>query len=135
MIIGTAISQLIEEPGKAMKFDLEEMEGDEATWYLSLVNPSDKIGSLDSIKIPKSMSKKPGPAAARAEARTSAARPLGKSNQCTTKIVAIEEIGNLDEEDVDEDDDLIPYEKPDEDPADEDDDPTLLQRNKPTAPV
>ncbi|KAL4762546.1 telomere length regulation TEL2 family protein [Aspergillus foveolatus] len=135
MIIGTAISQLIEEPGKAMKFDLEEMEGDEATWYLSLVNSSDKIGSLDSIRLPESMSKKPGRTAARPEARTSTTRPLGKSNQCTTKIVAIEEIESSDEEGEDEDDDLIPYEKPDEDPADEDDDPTLLQRNKPTAPV
>ncbi|KAL4994686.1 telomere length regulation protein-domain-containing protein [Aspergillus recurvatus] len=135
MIIGTAISQLIEEPGKAMKFDLEQMESDEATWYLNLIKTDDKFGSLDSIRTTKNISKKPGPAKTKAQASTKATRPLGKPDQGTAKIVAIEEIDEEDEEDEDEDGDLIPYEKPDEDPADEDDDPTLIQRDKPTAPV
>ncbi|KAL6235857.1 hypothetical protein BDW75DRAFT_239824 [Aspergillus navahoensis] len=135
MIIGTAISQLIEEPGKAMKFDLEEMESDEATWYLNLINTGDKIGSLDSIRTPNNMFKKPGPAATKAQTPTSATGSQGNHNQGTAKVVAIEEIGDSDEEDEVGNDDLIPYEKPDEDPADEDDDPTLIQRNKPTAPV
>ncbi|KAL4990172.1 telomere length regulation protein-domain-containing protein [Aspergillus falconensis] len=136
MIIGTAISQLIEEPGKSMKFDLEEMESDEATWYLNLINTGDKIGSLYSITRPNNMFKKPGPASTTAHGPTSTTRPFGNPNQGAAKIVAIEETDGSDEEEEDEeDDDLIPYEKPDEDPADEDDDPTLIQRNKPIAPV
>ncbi|KAL4977598.1 telomere length regulation protein-domain-containing protein [Aspergillus desertorum] len=134
MIIGTAISQLIEEPGKAMKFDLEEMESDEATWYLNLIDTGDKVGSLDAIRTLINIPKKPGPAATTAQAPTKATRPLGKPNQSGAKIVAIEEIDDSDG-DGDEDDDLIPYEKPDEDPTDEDDDPTVISRNKPIAPV
>ena len=30
LIVGTAISELVEQPGKAMKFDLQEMESEEA---------------------------------------------------------------------------------------------------------
>ena len=31
--------------------------------------------------------------------------------------------------------DLVPYQKPDSDASDEDEDPTLVQRNRPNAPV
>ncbi|KAI9926433.1 telomere binding protein [Aspergillus wentii] len=129
MIIGTAISQLIEEPGKGMKFDLEEMESEEAHWYLNLLRTEDEPGSLGLLKEQKDSAPK-------------ANRPTKKSSSTpaqsqTTKIVAIEEIedsANEDEEE-EEDDDLIPYEKPDDDPSDSDEDPTLIQRNKPTVPV
>ncbi|RDW78994.1 telomere length regulation TEL2 family protein [Aspergillus mulundensis] len=134
MIIGTAISQLIEEPGKAMKFDLEEMESDEATWYLKLVKTDDRVGSLDSLKAFRDTSREPRGLETKSRV-SSASRPIAKASPATAKIVAIEEIYDSDEEDEDEDDDLIPYEKPDEDPDDEDDDPTLIERNKPTAPV
>ncbi|KAL4902949.1 hypothetical protein BDW74DRAFT_180246 [Aspergillus multicolor] len=135
MIVGTAISQLIEEPGKAMKFDLEEMESDEATWYLKLVKTDDKVGSLESLKVLKDTSKESTGLATRSKIGPRASRPMTEPNPATARIVAIEEIDDSDEEDDDEDDDLIPYEKPDEDPDDEDDDPTLIERNKPTAPV
>jgi len=134
MIIGTAISQLIEEPGKAMKFDLEEMESDEAVWYLDLVKKADHVGSLDYIKLSKEQSPKqpPPPAQGPSSSRTPRARA---SNAESVKIVSIEEIGDSENDESEEDDDLIPYEKPDEDPSDSDDDPTLVQRNKPTPPV
>ena len=38
-------------------------------------------------------------------------------------------------DDSEDDDDLIPYAKPDSDPEDEDEDPTLINRDKPKAPV
>ncbi|KAL4946398.1 hypothetical protein BDV06DRAFT_182488 [Aspergillus oleicola] len=133
MIIGTAISQLIEEPGKAMKFGLEEMESSEAIRYLNLIQTRDEIGSLDTMKAP--IANQPRQAPTNSSATKAAPRAPGKSKQGTAKIMALEEIEDSDEEDEDDDDDLIPYEKPDEDPSDEDEDPTLIQRNKPTAPV
>lgn len=36
MIIGTGISELIEEPDKVLRFDLEDMRSEEALWYLGL---------------------------------------------------------------------------------------------------
>lgn len=117
-----------------MKFDLEEMQSEEAHWYLSLTKAQDKTGSFDSIKALQEtrpslqqLSKDYHP---RSKTKQSA-----KSNPPpTSKIVAIEEIDNSGEE-SDEVEDLIPYEKPDDDAEDEDEDPTLVQRNKPTAPV
>jgi telomere length regulation protein len=38
-------------------------------------------------------------------------------------------------DDSEEDDDLVPYAKPDSDPEDEDEDPTMINRDKPKAPV
>ncbi|KAK1140063.1 telomere binding protein [Aspergillus melleus] len=133
MIIGTAISELVEEPGKAMKFDLEEMDSDEAQWYLGLIKTQDTVGSLESIRSPQtSTSKSQSQTPKNISSTTGAKQP----NRQRVKIMSIEEIdedGRAESED--EDDDLIPYEKPDEDPSDSDDDPTLIQRNKPTAPV
>lgn len=134
MIIGTGISELMEEPGKAMQFDLEEMQSGEAIWYLSLTKVQDKIGSFESMKIlhkASSLSQQPiGKSHSRFEdkPRTRASQPQ------TSKIVAIEEVDDSGEE-TEEDEDLVPYEKPDDDAEDEDEDPTLVQRKKPTAPV
>ncbi|KAE8393721.1 telomere length regulation protein-domain-containing protein [Aspergillus alliaceus] len=132
MIIGMSISQLIEQPGKAMRFDLEEMQSDEALWYFNMIKVEDNIGSLESIKSPTDLTSK-SPKQVK-ESSTSSTNNQKKPPQRTAKIMAIEEIKSENEE-SEEDDDLIPYEKPDEDPYDSDEDPTLVQRNKPTAPV
>jgi telomere length regulation protein len=135
MIVGTGISELIEQPGKVLKFDLEEMQSEEVKLYLNLSKIKDESGSLESIKSlqealpanPEPTHPKPAP-----KPKAPSSRPQ------TSKIVAIEEIEDSDEDkngDEDEDEDLIPYEKPDDDAYDSDDDPTLIQRNKPTAPV
>ncbi|KAJ5776655.1 uncharacterized protein N7511_001666 [Penicillium nucicola] len=133
MIIGTGISELIEEPGKTLKFDIEEMQSEDTKFYLSLTKVKDECGTPESINLlrevlPKPIRSKPTP-----KPKAQTFLPPQRS-----KIVAIEEIEDSDEEksaDEDEDDDLIPYEKPDDDAYDSDDDPTLIQRNKPTAPV
>lgn len=127
MIVGTGISALIEEPDKALKFDLEEMKSDEAYWYLGLTKLKDEVGSPDSIStLQEAQSVRTEPTGPKFSTKSKPSR------QGTSKIVAIEEIKDSDEE---EDDDLIPYEKPDDDTYDSDEDPTLIQRNKPTAPV
>jgi telomere length regulation protein len=118
-----------------MKFDLEEVETDEAQWYLSLTTVEDKVRSLDVLRDPKQSetkkavkkSKSQVPYYSRTSQRPPAAGP-------TSKVIAIEEIS--DDEDVHmEEDDLLPYEKPDSDASDSEEDPTLIQRGKPTAPV
>lgn len=128
MIVGTGISELIEAPGKALKFDLEEMQSEEALWYLSLTKVHDEIGSPDSIEALKETTIRPRPTRSKPTQKPKAQL----SHHQRSKVVAIEEIEDSGE---DEDDDLIPYEKPDDDAEDSDDDPTLIQRNKPTAPV
>ncbi|RAK96370.1 telomere length regulation TEL2 family protein [Aspergillus ibericus CBS 121593] len=131
MLIGTAISEIIEQQGKGMKFNLEEMESDEALWYLDLAKTNDSIGSAESIQSLKEPAK---PTATQTKKQSASRASTSKQAiNRTAKIVAIEEIN--DSEDEEEDEDLIPYEKPDEDASDSDDDPTLVQRNKPTAPV
>ncbi|THC92106.1 hypothetical protein EYZ11_008432 [Aspergillus tanneri] len=135
MIIGTAISRLIEEPGKAMRFDLDEMDGDEARWYLNLIESQDAIGSLKSIQFPQEPTSKPQKTPAKDLSLASTANRKQPS-QKRIKIMSIEEIDEPEnDQSEDEDEDLIPYEKPDEDPSDSDEDPTLVQRNRPTAPV
>jgi telomere length regulation protein len=134
MIIGTGMSELIEEPGKAMKFDLEEMRSEEALWYLSLIKVCDELGSPDSIKslqTRQSTAQQPTQETRSHQPKKPNAR---SSRPQMSKIIVIEEIDDSGEE-TDEDVDLIPYEKPDDDAEDDDEDPTLVQRNKPTAPV
>jgi telomere length regulation protein len=130
MTIGTGISELIEAPGNALKFDLEDMQSEEIKWYLDLTKIKDECGSPESIQtLKEALSAKPEPVP---KPKATFSRPQ------TSKIVSIDEIEDSDEdkiEDEDEDDDLIPYEKPDDDAYDSDYDPTLIQRNKPTAPV
>ncbi|KAJ5225687.1 hypothetical protein N7468_006912 [Penicillium chermesinum] len=126
MVVGTAISSLIDEPGNSMKFDLDEMKSDEAKWYLSLTKIFDEVGSFDSMKaLSNSLPSKPAPK-----------KPSQKIETPSrgSRIVEVPS-EDEDEDEEEEDDDLIPYEKPDDDFEDEEDDPTLVQRNKPTAPV
>ncbi|OOF99498.1 hypothetical protein ASPCADRAFT_138021 [Aspergillus carbonarius ITEM 5010] len=132
MLIGTAISEIIEQQGKGMRFDLEEMESDEAIWYLDLAKRNDSVGPIESITSLKEPAK---PAETQTKKQSASRTSTPKQpNIRTAKIVAIEEIDE-DEDEDEEDEDLIPYEKPDDDASDSDDDPTLVQRNKPTAPV
>lgn len=131
MIVGTGISELIEEPGKALKFDIDELRSEEALWYLGLTKVHDDVGSSESMKsLQEAQPAKPEPARPRPPPKV---KPQSQ-HQGTSKIVAIEEIEDTDEEE-EEDDDLIPYEKSGDDAYDSDDDPTLIQRNKPVAPV
>lgn len=132
MVVGMAISQLIEPPGKEMKFDLEEMESEEARWYLDLVNVRDTVDTLQTLIIKdQTVSQHKTKKSTKESGRPSVLkRPQTIGH--TSKIVSIEEIDDSEES---EDEEFIPYEKPDSDPEDSDDDPTLVNRSKPTAPV
>lgn len=128
MIVGEAISGLIEPAGKQMDFKMEELQSSEAKWYRSLVNVRDSLGSIEPLReniVSKTKESKPSfPRRTR--------KPI-PSPQHSSKIIAIEELD--DDASEADDDDLVPYAKPDSDEEDSDEDPTLVTRNKPTAPV
>lgn len=135
MIVGTGISEIIEEPGKSLKFDLEEMRTEEARWYLSLTKVQDQVGLRETIKtLQRQQSKTHMKTQEAARSSSHKHQKPGPGPQQRSKIVAIEEIDDSSDA-TDEDEDLIPYEKPDDDAEDDDEDPTLVQRNKPIAPV
>jgi telomere length regulation protein len=133
MVVGEALSSLVDKGDKIMDFKMDEMKSPEAMWYKGLVIVSDTIGALDPIKTqsPAKVAKKTPPQSA----HRSEATP--KPVQGGSKILAIEEVEESGNEDDQESDNsgLIPYAKPDSDEEDSDDDPTLITRNKPTAPV
>ena len=116
MAIGTAISRLVDEKDNRMDFGLEEIDSAEGKWYQELTQTQDSIGKIDGLKqdtVTRVPRKKP----------EHLPKPPPSS---IPKVVAIDDQSL---------DGLIPYEKPDSDEEDEDEDPTLIQRNKPTAPV
>ena len=131
MLVGTAISRLVDTPDKAMKFEMEEMESDDAKTFLDLVNVNDKIGTLDDLKrdlttratTSNRASETPKPRKSEAAKKAIATH--------SSKIISIEEVTD----DEESDDGLIPYQKPDNDPSDSEEDPTLIDRSKPRAPV
>ncbi|KAF2739279.1 hypothetical protein EJ04DRAFT_484876 [Polyplosphaeria fusca] len=128
MVVGTAISRIVDKPELQLKFNLEDNEGFEAKWYQRLTTVKDDIGNIDDLKqqqhqIPLLMRKKPRqPSITQAPTRS------------ITEIQGPRVVEILDES-SDEDEDLVSYPKLDSDPEDSDDDPTLVNRNKPTAPV
>ncbi|KAI9698436.1 MAG: telomere binding protein [Candelina mexicana] len=161
MVVGVAISELVDKPEKRMTFGTDELDNPDARWYKSLTTVQDEVdGSLETLTLLRGNDSKrvakgshlcnekgqrfSAPNAAKAPksgviSRNSSVRLLAPttsraSSPSTSKIISIEEIEDDEEDDVSSDD-LIPYEKPDSDPEDEDEDPTLVQRNKPTAPL
>ncbi|KAF2498363.1 hypothetical protein BU16DRAFT_524484 [Lophium mytilinum] len=139
IIVGTVISEIVDAPEKRMKFELDNIEAVDLKWHKQLThvqdplgNPSDLISPekkrLETQNKPKQRSKKTQQQSEATAPKVSSKRTALDSGQTVgPRIVEIL--------DSSEDDDLIPYGKPDSDPEDEDDDPTMVQRNKPTAPV
>ncbi|KAF7185816.1 DNA replication checkpoint protein tel2 [Pseudocercospora fuligena] len=143
MIVGTAISSLVDKEGSKMDFGTEDMQTQEARWYLGLVDIEPPVGSLDEFKQftemddigtkPKHAKKRPIP---------SERLPIINGKQtfgpvrppAQTKVVG-ERVTELDDDSEHDDDDLKPYAKPDDDPEDSDEDATLVNRDKPRPPV
>jgi telomere length regulation protein len=127
MVVGEALSSLVDKGDKRMDFKMDEMQTPEARWYKGLVTVSDILGSLDPLMSqPQVPPKKVNPQPIR-ETRK------GQIMQRGSKIVAIEEVD--DNEDESGNNGLVPYAKPDSDAEDSEEDPTLITRNKPTTPV
>lgn len=129
MVVGEALSGLVDSADKKLDFKIEETDTDDANWYKSLVRVSDKIGPLDPLH--------QSPSSPRPVGKTKTAKPKAKAAPPPAKVAPtpgfiIEEV---EDEDEDEDPELVPYAKPDSDAEDSDDDPTLINRGKPKAPV
>ncbi|KAJ4372180.1 telomere binding protein [Neocucurbitaria cava] len=127
--VGIAISKLIDKPDLRLKFELEDDEAEEANWYQRLTEVDDKVGSIKDLQI-QAMSIAPNKSTH--SKIKSASRP--SKVPAVTEVQGPQIVEVLSESD-DEDDDLVPYEKPDSDPEDDGDDPETINRNKPSAPV
>ena len=130
MIVGTAISELVDPEDKRMIFSSEHINSTDGQWYRGLTSVDDALGSVADLPGPSALKRSSAPLTKPAVTNGKAANPSMRSSD-TSKIVSIEEIDDSSESE----EDLPMYEKPDSDESDEDEDPTLVQREKPTAPV
>ncbi|KEF60036.1 uncharacterized protein A1O9_04886 [Exophiala aquamarina CBS 119918] len=136
MIVATAVSKLVDKPDKVMDFGVDEMDSEEAHAWLDLVNVVDNVGDLNDLKKAATMTL---PKVEKRRSPSTITRRPSKPVQHSTKIIAIEEILDSDKENPSSEEEdhpeLRPYGRPDSDPEDSDEDPTLVNRNKPSAPV
>jgi telomere length regulation protein len=137
MIIASTISKVVDNAEQALNFDLEEVGEDEVHFWAQLLEIRDSVGTLDDLVVFGDLHtrKRSSPKMSRRRSvkRLAASRPAE-----TSKIIAIDELSDGTSDKgaaTDEDENLPRYAKPDSDPSDSDDDPTLVNRNKPTAPV
>lgn len=129
MVVGEALSNLVDKGEKRLDFHIDETNSDEGKWYKGLTQVSDQIGPVgnffsETANKPATTSKQPPRAPKQQPPRP---KPTPKLPQ---KGFIIEE---LSDEELEED--LPSYAKPDSDEEDSDDDPTLIRRDKPKAPV
>jgi telomere length regulation protein len=134
MIVSMTISGLTDKKANQLTFTDDAMETEEAKWYQQLVHVDDKVGCLEDIRNAATIGKRV--ASIPIEKKALPARPQKVTGKHSLSSQAVISSGpRIVELDSDEEEDLIPYAKPDSDPEDEDEDPTLIQRNKPKAPV
>jgi telomere length regulation protein len=126
--VGIAISKMVDKPELRLKFELEGAEETEAKWYERLTEVNDRLGNVADLKYPSKSPKLPKQSQGKSKVPQEPAKPS------ITEIKGPRVVEILSDSE-DEDADLMIYEKPDSDPEDEDDDPTMINRNKPTAPV
>lgn len=125
MVVGEAITGLYEKGDKKLDFHQEETKGEEGMWYKGLTTVEDKRGPVEALRKKETVREvrpKPVP-----QPKPQHKGPI----RAPAQGFIIEEV----DDDESEEDDLVAYAKPDSDEEDSDDDATLVQRNKPKAPV
>ncbi len=131
MIVGSAMSSLVDEKEKRLTFDNDEMETDEVHWYLGLTQAPMKIGSPEAIDFGRSAVRpREVVKSHQGQKATKASKPAVAKQ--TPKAALIDDMTDTSRSVERE---LLPYAKPDSDHEDEDDDPTLVNRVKLSAPV
>ncbi|KAL2261164.1 hypothetical protein VTK26DRAFT_4617 [Humicola hyalothermophila] len=125
MVVGEGLSGLVDKGEKRLNFKMEETDQDEGRWYKGLTLVSDEIGPLDALGKPQ-VDVPP-------KKERGSQKPVSKPTRQPAQTGFI--IEELSDESAPEEDDIVPYAKPDSDPEDSDDDPTLVRRDKPKAPV
>jgi len=121
MVVGESLSSLVDREGSKMSFGVHETSTEEAKWWKSIPNIEDAVGSASGLlSSPELIVKKKQPTI----------QPKAK---VTSVIQVIEEVKDISEEE--DDDDLMPYAKPDSDPEDSEEDAADVVRKRDTAPV
>ncbi|KAL0257472.1 telomere binding protein [Diplodia seriata] len=134
MIVAAAISELVDKPENQLNFGIPDTESEEAGWFRQLPQLNDPIGSIADFE---------QVVAERTTPDTKISRPHLQAKQNTGDLPGRPKKGHTETgpkiieimDDSDEDEDLVPYAKPDSDPEDDSEDPTQVTRNKPTPPV
>ncbi|KAF2772027.1 hypothetical protein EJ03DRAFT_341792 [Teratosphaeria nubilosa] len=150
MAVATAVSSLVDKEGAKMDFHVDEMKTDETKWYVDLIHVQDQVGTLQDfealIRAQDKMVKSPRRSARIVvdQPRILNGKPVfgpprppepAQPAQSSQREVVGDKVIELLDDVSDEDDDLKPYTKPDSDPDDSDEDATLVNRNRPRAPV
>ena len=124
MVVGEALSSIVDKADKKLNFKMEETDLGEGKWYKSLVGVSDQVGTLDPLLKPQVDTPVP-------KKRHLAAPTVKPSPRPRQRGFIIEE---LSDEELSEDE-VTAYGKPESDDEDSDEDATLVRRDKPKAPV
>jgi len=137
MVVGSALSSLVDKEGLQLKIDDEDLSTSEAKWYLLL--PSIIISPRKTLELSTLFSTRdfvqPGPNTTMEDPRLTGADipgtlpnlEGGNSVKVPSKVNRIQIL--------DDGDGLIQMQKPDSDPEDDDEDPTLVNREKIKPPV
>lgn len=131
LVVGEALSALIDDNKKRLDFKMEETDTEEAQQLKGLTKVSDLAGPIDPILSNVTMEVIPEKRKPATSTKAVQKKPKQKKPAVTEvkPKAIIEEIDSSEE-----DEDFAPYSK-DSDPEDSDDDATLVQRNKPKPPV
>ncbi|KAK0654421.1 Telomere length regulation protein TEL2-like protein [Lasiodiplodia hormozganensis] len=134
MVVATAISELVDKPENRLNFGIAETESNEADWFRQLSRLDDPIGNVGDFEQAVLDQATPSVKASRPQLQAKQ-KAGGFPRQVRKEQIAagpkIIEIADS----SDEDEDLVPYAKPDSDPEDDSEDPTQVTRDRSTAPV
>lgn len=136
LVVGESLSTLMDDKTQKLDFHMDETETEEAKWLKSLTGVFDEVGSIEPILKTETSGLPPVRRENRPPQKPTQKqkpKPKSKSEPSISTIKPIAIIEEIDSSD-DSEEDLVPYAK-DSDPEDSDDDATLVQRNKPKAPV
>ena len=133
MIIGTLVSQFIDEKDKQLSFESVNLDSPDFLRFKSLACAEDQMGTIAALNTREHTSNKTSNGKSKSSRMSHVkATPSPKRSLVGSKIISIEEV---EDGSSSEDDDLPVYGKIDSDPSDSEEDPELVQRNKPSAPV
>ncbi|KAI5285264.1 telomere binding protein [Ascosphaera aggregata] len=131
MLLGMTLSQLVETSDNALKFDLDESQQEELLHYRTLSRTKDTISEAEFRQLHAPLQTHNKAATASATTKQTLETNLQVTTPSQTKAVTIEKTMASN----DEDEEFLPYEKPDSDPEDSDDDVTVVDRHKPQPPI
>ncbi|MCJ1283700.1 telomere binding protein [Xylographa opegraphella] len=134
MAVSSVVSTLVDSPDKRMCFSMDGTFKDEIIQYQQLIKTYDSVGALEELEatVPQIGTPLPERKIKKSQ-RVMNAKPKAPS-AAISKVSTIQEISD---DGTSEEDSLPVYNRADfdEEDTEEDEDPTLVQRNRSTAPV